>query len=831
MKITTGTKLGAYEVLEALGAGGMGEVYLARDLKLGREVALKVLPQELVGDPDRLARLQREARVVAGLNHPNIVTLHAVEEWGGVPFLVMERIKGRTLSEIMPPGGLPVARILELAAPVADALSAAHEKGIVHRDLKPANVMVTELGLVKVLDFGLAKNSPAGRPGSTSEMTTFDLSSSGQIAGTVPYMAPEQLRGGRVDSRTDLYAFGVLLYEMASGTRPFRGSSSADVAAAILKEDPPSAKDLGGDLPPRFTRLVLRCLEKDPRHRVQSAIDLKHELQDLADELRSSRSSSSASKAVPVATPVEQPGRASDLPVAPDAPRAAGPDSIRRGFWRPIRIGWAVAIVAAVALAIGIFKSGRPGSGAAGTIASIAVLPFDNMTHDAAQDYFVEGMHEALITDLARLGVFRVTSRNSVMRYKGGTRSLKDVARELGVDALIEGSVLRAGNQVRITAQLILGKSDEHLWADSYDREPQDVLRLISEVSRAIAAEVRTTAAGMPAPPAVPASVPRVSPQAYEAYLRGRAAIRQALSVKSITEAAADFERATALDPGLASAWSGLAMATGMLNIFGAGEGRGTKLSGREAAEKALSLDPNDGDAYAALGAITLYRDWKFETARPLLERAVTLNPHDSFLRHTYADYFMVTGRFDQSLEQVRLGRDLDPISPLPEQVLIFHTMATRRYGDVIAEARRALEVFPSLETPARAAIADALWRQRKFEASMEEQKLVFGSDPEGWKILDGAFRRGGPAEAMKAYGDYLSREGKARPAMFLTIAGLYAEAGSPDQAMSWLEKAYAAHLPLLLHLGANPAFDPIREDPRFRELLRRIGLPATPTR
>ena len=829
MALTPGTRFGTYEVIRALGAGGMGEVYLARDTKLGREVALKVLPAEVAGDPDRLARFQREARTVAALNHPNLVTLHAVEEAHGVPYLVMERIAGRPLGDVIPPGGLPVARILDIGVAIASALAAAHDKGIVHRDLKPANVMVTDEGLVKVLDFGLAKTQVAATSdGETAEPTA--TATQAGIAGTIPYMAPEQLRGERVDARTDVFAFGTLLYEMAAGRRPFRGDSPVDTMTAILQGEPHPIEDVRQDLPPRLTRIVKRCLEKDPRRRVQSAIDLRHELQDLADELRSGEALSG-------------PAGATQAP-----PTSAKAEVKRPGRRLKIRTIAAIATAAIVVVVVGttlVIKLSRPGGSTVGSgqrIASLAVLPFENMTHDASQDFFVEGIHEAIITDLAKLGSVRVTSRNSVLRYKGPNLKLKDVAHELGVDALIEGSVLRTGTQVRITAQLILGKTDEHVWAESYDRDVKDVLRLLSEVSRAIAGEVdaklgQSLASASPqlaspvrASPAPTSSVgtggiPQVLPEAYEAYLRGRQAIGQAVSPTSANVALGHFERAAALDPGFAGAWSGIAMASLLREFIAGSEVRATTaLAAQQSATKALALDARDGDAHAVLGALKLYRDWDFEAARPMLERAVTLSPHDSMLRHVYGDYFLVTGRVDESLEQVKLGRDFDPSSPLPEMVVIFHTMVARKFDDVIAEGRRAMEIFPTIRRPVEGMVAGALWRQRKFDEAMPGFKASYGPDAEAWRVFEAGYQRGGPAAARTALGDYLAARAPGDQNV-LGIAAAYAEGGNAAKAMPWLEKAFAARLPQLLHVPATPAYDPIREDPRFKDLLRRIGI------
>jgi len=803
-----GGRIGPYEVLGPLGAGGMGEVYLARDTRLGREVALKVLPSETARDPGRLARFEREARAVAALNHPNIVTVHAIDDLGGERVIVMERVTGRPLSAAIEPGGLPVARVLELAVPIADALSAAHERGVVHRDLKPANVMVGDEGRVKVLDFGLAKwVAPAGDVETAAPTATQTLEA--VVVGTIPYMAPEQLRGERVDTRADIFSFGVMLYEMAAGARPFRGATSADLTSAVLRDEPPPLAALRPDLPPRLSRIVARCLEKDPRRRIQSAVDLRQQLQDLAEDLRGGP----------------------ERPTAAPASIPPGPPGRRRWAWR------ATAAVLLATLGVAAWQLARlrpPGPGSRWTpeIRSIAVLPFDNLTHDVSQDYFVDGLHDALITELAKLGTFGVTSRNSVMRYKGKALAMKDVAHELAVDALLEGSVLRTGNRVRITAQLIRGSTDEHVWAESYDRDLGDVLALLTDVSRAVAGQVQfrleavaARPAAAPAEPLAPAT-PRVRPEAFEEYLRGREAQGQALPQRGQAEAMEHFRRAVALDPGLARAWAALGNAAAWQAFFGVGSVPDDLALAREAARKALALDPREGTAYGALGGVELYFDWDFERARADVERAVALSPHEMGTRHAYADYLMVTGRFDESLEQVKLGRDANPTSPAAQYIVLFHTVVTRQPEAGRREARLILERFPQMRPAAHSILGDLLWREGKREDALAEYRVAM--DATSYRAFEKTFRRGGPRAALVAYGDRLSKraEEAGRPPDWLAIAGCYAEAGAADRAFAALERAFAGRQPSLLHVVADPSFDSVRTDPRYDDLLRRIGVP-----
>ncbi len=805
MTLVPHTRVGQYEILGLLGAGGMGEVYLARDTRLGREAALKVLPANVARDPSRLARLDREARAVAALNHPGIVTLYGVEELGELRILAMERVSGRPLSALLEFGALRVDRLLRIAIQMADAVAAAHEKGIVHRDLKPGNVMVTDEGRVKVLDFGLA-TLPEVVSGDATTVTPAALTGTGEVLGTVSYMAPEQLRGERVDARADIFAFGALLYEMASGVRPFGGRATVDVAAAILQAEPPPLESRRPDLPARLIRLIRRCLEKNPRDRLQSAVDLRHELEDLADA-----TGPRTAAAPPGPETLTDPG-------AGEAGREGG-----RRMAALIAAG--LALVALVVLAVWAVRTRAPAPASATDIRSIAVLPFDNMMHDASQDYFVDGVHEALITELAKLGTVRVISRNSVMRYKDHPQSLKAVAQDLGVDALIEGSVLRAGDDVRITAQLILGRTDEHVWADSYDRNLEDVLGLLSDVSHEIATEVQATLGGEAPPTAVPA-VLRVNPDAYAAFLRGREAMRRDISAATIDEGLGFFEEAVRIDPSLAAAWSNIAFCHLIDGIFGRSPIAQAASDARAAAEKAVQLDPTDGFGLGALGAVNLYFDWQFDVARRRLEEGLRLSPHRVMIRHAYADLLMITGDLDASLEQVRLARESDPTSPLVNGMVLEHMLATRRYDEVIAEAHRVEERFPKLPV-VHGAMADALWFQGRYDEARTEVQAELPPGSAAWKVFDDAYRRGGPRAAYRAYCAFLAAlPPGTRPNQY-AMASCNARAGDRDAAFTWLDEAYAIRLPQLLQMTADPVFDEMRSDERFVDLLERIGVPA----
>jgi TolB-like protein len=812
MSLTPGTKLGPYEIVSPLGAGGMGEVWRARDTRLGRDVAIKVLPEDVASDPRALARFESEARAAAALSHPNITALYDVGASAGIRYAVSELLEGETLRAALVRGSFPVGRALEISEQIARGLAAAHEKGLVHRDVKPENVYITHDGHAKLLDFGLARHTALfSDSGDTHSPTDVILTEKGAVIGTVAYMSPEQASGRPIDHRSDQFSLGIVLYEMLAGKRPFQGNTAAETLTAIIREEPGPLEIAAPGVPAPLRRIVSRCLAKEPIGRFGATRDLA---QDLA--------------ALRLRVPE---GLSAGVEPAP-APASARTAESPRRRWSPVAAAAAVVTVLAGAgvLLVPRFSSRGPAAGGSSPIRSVAVLPFENLAHEPAQDYFVDGMHDALITDLAKLGTLRVTSRSSVMRYRGQTKPMKEVAQELGVDAVIEGSVLRAGDKVRITAQLIRASTDEHVWAESYDRNLEDVLRLLSDVSRAIAVEVQTTVAreARPALPPPAATPPRVRPEAWEAYLRGRRILNEgSSSAADLRNALESFQQAVEFDPGFALGWSGFATANFVLAFFRQAPVEEVLPRAREATLKAIALDDSSGDAYGVLGSIELYFDWNFDSARRHLERGVALSPHSLLTRHAWADYLMVTGRLEESLEQVKLGRSYEPISPLAQVMVLFHTLMTHRYDEVIAEARRTLAAFPDLRM-VRGILADALWRTGRYEEALDEARIQMGADSEGVRLWEAGFRKGGPKAGLKAYADYWATRfapGRGYP---LGIAGIYAEAGERELAFQWLEKALADRTPQLLHVVGDPAFDGLRDDPRYKDLIRRIGIPLS---
>ncbi|MFQ5349379.1 MAG: serine/threonine protein kinase, partial [Thermoanaerobaculia bacterium] len=504
-----GRTVGHYKIVSKLGEGAMGEVYLAEDTKLGRQVALKVPPTDLAADPERLARYEREARAVAALNHPNIVTLYSIEEADGVRFLTMELVRGKNLAQILPSGGLPLARLLELAIPITDALSAAQDANIVHRDLKPENIMVSDKGQVKILDFGLAKLRDSASGGLDQTLTQ-----EGMVFGTVPYMSPEQVQGEPADARSDIFSLGVILYEMATGERPFKGESSAHVISAILRDTPVSVTDLKTELPNHLGRLIKHCLEKDAERRFQTAKDVHYDLVELQREADAA-SPHLDSVASPASTP----------------PPTVAQEPARRRVTPAAMVLAATGLLAALAALY--FALGRTPSESAPPIeqtarrdkTSIAVLPFANLSADPENEFFADGLTEELIQALAKVEGLDVPARTSVFALKGKQLDIKDVGERLGVETLLEGSVRKSRDQLRITAQLVNVEDGFELWSKTYDRTMEDVFAIQDEISRNIVEALRVTLASgdqRPTDRVVPTDA-----RAYDYYLRGRGYFRQ----------------------------------------------------------------------------------------------------------------------------------------------------------------------------------------------------------------------------------------------------------------------------------------------------------------
>ena len=807
MPLPPGTRLGAYEILGPLGAGGMGEVYRARDLRLGREVALKVLPSAVSGDAARLARFEREARTVAALNHPNIVTLFSVEDEGGTRFITMERVEGQSLDHVVVAGGLPVPRVIEIGIGLADALAAAHEKGVVHRDLKPANVMLTRDERVKVLDFGLAKLAePDSDPALTQAATiAAPLSAAGQVMGTVPYMAPEQIRGEAVDGRTDLFALGIVLYELAAGTRPFTGASNADISSAILRDPPTPLRSVRGRLPVELERIVNRCLEKAPRDRIQTALEVSNELRLLRKGLELEGAG------------LSPPSRAAAGSQAETAGVDAGSTRARPRVW----IGLGVALILAVA-AVGYFASrrgapaARDRSESAATAPapehSIAVLPFLNLSPDRNEDYFSDGISEELLNLLARIPSLQVTARTSSFSFKGKEVAIPEIARQLHVRHVLEGSVRRAGDRVRITAELIDASTDTHLWSQSYDRTLRDVFMIQDEIAGDVVQQLKVQLLG-----AAPKQR-ETRPEAYPLYLQA-AQLSRKRSAEAYARADSLLARVLEIDPQYAPAWTFLANNRLNESIIGLRPTDKGFASAHEAATRAVAIDPEFARAHASLGMISMFSG-DIPAAAQHFERALALDSSDPIVLGNSSAVLKSLGRIDEALALDQRTVNRDPVNT----VWLFNLGSAQNWAgrpDLAAASMRTVLGLSPGYAGAHLVLGEALIHQGKPAQALAEiqQESYPGFRAIGLPMAFHALGRS--ADADTALASLIAHFGKEAP---YDVAYNYAVRGDPDHAFEWLDRAAAAHDPSLSLILVENLFDPLHSDARWLPFLKRIG-------
>jgi TolB-like protein len=797
MSFAAGARLGPYEILGPLGTGGMGEVWRARDTRLDRDVAIKVLPEHMAKNPTALSRFEREAKALAALSHPNLVGIHDFGHEGDVVYAVMELLEGRTLRSRLS-AEMSWRESVGIAAAMADGLAAAHARGIIHRDLKPENVFLSSDGRVKILDFGLARRDvPDSSEEHSISPTLTQQTEPGTVMGTVGYMAPEQVSGLPGDARTDIFSFGCVLYEMVTGERAFRGKTGGEVIAAIMRDDPLDPAASGRTFPPDLVRILSHCLTREPSQRYQSA-------QDLAFDL----------KAVLAGSPVSAPPRA--VP-----------------FRRSRRLWMSMAAIALVVTLAGLFfaaRHGRPVARAAvaAPITSLALLPLENLSHDPEQEYFADGMTQELNTQLARIGALKVISRTSAMKYKKTAKSMAEIGRDLNVDAIVTGTVLRSGGKVRITAHLIRAATDDQIWAESFNRDLKDILVLQSDVARAIVDRIRVKAT--PQEAARLSGARPVDPEAHEAYLKGLYNWNKGRAPEYMGKAVEYFNEAIEKDPGYSAAYAELAQTYMAMATYGMLLSEDAIRNARPATMKALELDPQSAEAHAALGRMRMAYDWDWVGAESEYRRAIELNPNYA-LAHTWFSWFLVAvGRIDEGMSEARRSVELDPFSVTINVSSAWLSYLAHRYDESIEQARRTIELDPTFSSPYEIV---AMAYEAKGSADMafveyQKYRKVAGYDARTIAALKSAHDTGG----MKGYVRKLpemekqeeSETGNVWP---LVRAHLYARLGDRDQTFSWLEKAYAEREFRMFLLKADPVFDDLHSDPRFTDLLRRIGLPS----
>ncbi len=803
-----GRLLGPYRIVAPLGAGGMGEVYRAEDTRLGRSVAVKLLAEGSVSDARASARFQREARAASALSHPHICTLHDVGESDGRPFLVMELLAGETLAARIARGPIPPGELVEWAIQITDGLAAAHSLGILHRDLKPANLFVTAQGGIKILDFGLAKHCPAP-DAATALRGEGDLSSThlGATVGTAAYMSPEQARGEELDARSDLFSLGAVLYEMATGRQAFTGGTAALLFDAILNRSPRPIGEAPPGVPLELAAIVERLLEKERTRRYPGAVDL------LADLRRLSPSSSRR--------PVGTETRATDGGSAAAVRRPAGSERARRGLLLGAAVGAVLLVVLAMTFTGDSSRSAaRPDPA---SIRSLAVLPLDNLSGDPGQEHFAEGMTEAIITNLAQVSDLRVISRTSSAQYKDAGKPLPEIARELGVEALVEGSVQRADDRVQVTAQLIHAASDTHLWSRSYEAELRDVLTLQNDVARAIAAEIRVELT--PEEQTRLTEARRVDPEAHEAYSKGLHHFFR-VNLEDFDKAARYFQRATEIDPTYAPAYAQLGILYDTLAVFGGMAPKEAVGLARAAIDRALELDDELADAHLASALVRRDLDWDFAGSEREFRRTLALNPGHAWARDMYGVLLVFLRRYEEAEAELERARELDPLSLDINNNLGYVYYARRDFDRSIEQYEKTLDLDPNF-VMAHRELGVVLSQARRFDESVIELERARTLSPDPYTLASLGYAYGIAGrrnEARRILGGLEELSATSYVSGY-HLAYVHLGLGEEDEALRQLERAFDERQPLVAYLAFEPSWDPLRADPRFQSLLQRVGL------
>jgi serine/threonine protein kinase/tetratricopeptide (TPR) repeat protein len=842
MTLDTGTKLGRYEIRSQIGKGGMGEVYLAEDTKLNRKVAIKILPAEVASDKERMRRFVQEAKAAAALNHPNIAHIYEIGEAKGLQFIAMEFIDGQTLRQLIHGGQTDLAKLLRYLQHAAEGLSKAHAVGIVHRDLKPDNVMVTRDGHAKVLDFGLAK---LVEPQRTSETGSSDVATAilqqhskpGTILGTVGYMSPEQAQGlTEIDQRSDVFSFGCILFEAVTGQRAFEGKDAIDSLNKIIREPVAPISDLNPSAPADLQRVVRRCLAKDPDERYQTIKDVAIELKEVRRELRagldttvppppSEKFGVTPSGGIISSTQTPPEGGTPNLLLegGTSSTRASSAEYIATGIGKH-KLAVIVAGLALVAGAIAFFYF-QHSRNTEVAIESIAVLPFVNQDNDPNIEYLLDGLTESVINSLTRLPNLKVIPRSSAFRYKGTETDPIKAGNELGVRAVLTGRLVKHGDDLIVSAELIDVRDNKQLWGDHYQRKISDLLAMQNEIAKAISSNLRPTLSGVDEGTLKKRYTD--NPEAYQLYLKGRYFWLK-FTPEDHKKAAEYFNQAIAVDPNFALAYVGLGDTYGASATNGWISPREGYPKAKVAAKKALELDDTLAEAHTTLGALLMFYDFDWAGAEREYKRAIELNPNYPITYEVYSYLLSSTGRFDEAIKTAQRAVEKDPLSPpLMGDVAGAYYMA-RRYDEAITQLQKSLEMDPNHlgGHMALGATYDAKGAHEEAIKELQKANAMVAKVTQVMSLLGHAYAASGKrAEALKIL-DELNEMAKTGYVSSWDLAVLYVGLGDKDRALEQLNKAYEDRAGWIIALKSDPMMEPLHSDPRFADLVSRMKFP-----
>jgi serine/threonine-protein kinase len=788
MPLAPGTQLGSrYEILSLLGSGGMGEVYRAKDLRLGRNVAIKILPEHLASNPEALSRFQREARAVAALSHANILAIHDFVIEQNLSFAVMELLEGQTLRQLIYNSPIPWRKATEIAIDIAEGLSAAHSEGLIHRDLKPENIFITSHGHVKILDFGLAQWKPKALSQELSlESTLSRLTQTGMVVGTLPYLSPEQLRGTSVDQRTDIFSFGCVLFEMLNGTRAFRGKTAPEIMAAILKEEPKFGSRQKSEVPDQLHSVLSRCLKKNPEERFQSA-------QEVAFVLKTA---------------------------------LAGPPALSRLPAISLRLFHPAIWITVVALAL-LYVSIYIISTRQKSIHSVAILPFTNESSERDNDYLSDGITSGIIDSLTELPELKVTARSTVFHYKNDTSNPQKVGHDLSVQAVLVGTMVQEGNIIKIRTELVDVRDGSQIWTKKYSWNIAELPEVESEISTEIAQTLRLKLSGDQKEHLTEPDTENA--QAYQLCLRGGYENVKATE-EGYEKARGYYQKAIDLDPGYARAYSGLGDTYFGIAADGYRPPQEAWPKAQVAYKQALKIDPAIPACGPALASIKFFYDWNWAEAEREFKRY--LNPTKSGTGHRFYSWFLVTmKRYEEAIEQARIAEKLNPYSKQISLTLGQVLTYASRYDEAIVQFRKILDLDPNYDA-ALFSLVDAYEQRGMWEEAISTTRrayLIVGND-EAAELFETVQGKSGYEEAQQIIAQHnleiLLELSKTKYISPLEIAAIYSKLNQKDKAFEWLERAYQERSALLVFLNVKRDWDNLRSDPRFSEFVKRMRLP-----